>query len=371
MTAANASVLRSKISLEFDVKCLVDLSAVPVFEGVGAYTILLIVQRRVVVPGLDRPSAQIAQVTEAVGAALQACLDGREVKNRYFNVFPAAQSIFASKAWVLVSPEQIRIDERLSSLPKLSTFMTVAQGFLSGADKVFIRPRAAVPSGEEQIYIDYLPDRQIGRYTIPKRAAEVVFFPFEGNMPLAEGDLELRYPKTWAYLLSHREALEARKSVTRSGVPWWKPVRSRSPSTLLRPKIVCPHLMLTPRFAIDPLGKMAVSHSPFIIAKDEGEEQALIRFFCAVLNSTVCNWYLRTYAPKYGRGYNRLEVTLLNGVPMPDLAQVDSRTLTSIIEMVDQISKKPDDKLDDELDDMICGLYGFTPTERQILFGLK
>jgi anti-anti-sigma regulatory factor len=371
MSAANASTLREKISSDFDVRCLIDLSAVPVFESVGAYTILLVLQRRIVVPGLDRPPAQIAQVTESVGAALQACLDGLEIKNKFFSVFPAAQSIFRSKAWVLVSPEQIRIDERLSKLPKLSTFMTVAQGFLTGADKVFIRPRGVVPSGEESIYIDYLPDRQIGRYSVPKRTSEVVFFPFEGDRQLVEEEIVDRYPKTWAYLCSHKGALEARKSVTRSGVPWWKPVRSRSPSTLLKPKIVCPHLMLTPRFAINPNGNLAVSHSPFVISKDEGEEQTLIRLFCAVLNSTICNWYIRTYAPKYGRGYNRLEVTLLNAVPVPDLANIDSRTLSSIVEMVDQISKKPDEKLDDALDDLVCGLYGFTATERQYLFGLK
>jgi len=371
MTAANASFLRAKISLEFDVRCLVDLSAVPVFESVGAYTILLVLQRRIVIAGLDRPPAQIAQVTESVGAALQACLDGREVKNNLFSVFPAAQSIFLSKTWVLVSPEQIRIDERLSKLPKLSEFMTVAQGFVTGADSVFIRPRDAIPDAEERIYVDYLPDRQIGRYSVPRRTAEVVLFPYEGDSQLSEEEIKTRYPETWAYLCSHRESLEKRRSVTRSGVPWWKPVRSRSPSTLLKPKIVCPHLMLTPRFAINPNGKLAVSHSPFIISKDEGEEQTLIRFFCAVLNSTICNWYIRTYAPKYGRGYNRLEVTLLNGVPIPDLAAVDSRTLSSITEMVDQVSKRADEKLDDELDNLICSLYGFTPSERQGLFGLK
>jgi hypothetical protein len=131
MTAANASALRTKISLEFDVRCLVDLSAVPVFESVGAYTTLLVLQRRIVVPGLDRPPAQIAQVTESVGAALQACIDGREVKNQLFSVFPAAQAIFRSKAWVLVSPEQIRIDQRLSG-PARRGFSNLVRDYGNG-----------------------------------------------------------------------------------------------------------------------------------------------------------------------------------------------------------------------------------------------
>ncbi len=371
LTAANASILRIKISNEFDVRCLVDLSAVPVFGSIGIYSILLILQRRNASSIGDGLPAQVAQITESVGAALQACLDGRAIKSKCFNVFPAPQAVFRAKTWTPVSPEQMRINERLSHLRKPSDFMTIAQGFVTGADKIFIRPRGMIPDGEERIYIDYLPDRQIGRYSIPKRAAEVVFFPFDGERQLAEHELAERFPGTWAYLLSHRAELAKRKSVSQSGVLWWKPVRSRDPSTLLKPKIVCPHLMLTPRFSVDATGRFAVSHSPFVVSKDEGEEQLLIRYFCAVLNSTVCNWYIRTYAPKYGKGYNRLEVGLLSAVPMPDLASVNSNTFSAIANIVSLISRRPDQKLDDELDEMVCELYGFTPTERRELFGLR
>ena len=370
LSATNASILRKTMSEEFDIRCLIDLSAIPIFESVGTYTILLILQRRIsaLVEGLP---AQIAQVTESVGAALQACLAGKMEKTEYYSVFPAAQSLFRSKNWVIVSPEQIRIDERLSRLPKLSEFMTVAQGFVTGADKVFIRPRDMIPRGEEKVYVDYLPDRQIGRYSVPRRTAEVVFSPFDGERQLTERELAERFPETWAYLISRRAELESRRSVTRNNVLWWKPVRSRDPSNLLRPKIVCPHLMLTPRFAVNPNGRLAVSHSPFIFSKDRGEEQTLIRFFCAVLNSTVCNWYIRTYSPKYGRGYNRLEVSLLSAVPVPDLKKVSAKALSFITDTVEQLSKKLDDRADSSLDDLVCGLYGFTPTERRELFGMK
>lgn len=369
LTASNASQLRKNISREFDIRCLVDLSAIPVFEHVGAYTILLVLQRRVSLE-TPRPLAYIGQVSEAVGAALQACLDSRTIKNEYYSVFPADQATFCAKNWTLVSPEQLRVDERLRSLPKLSDFMMVAQGFVTGADSIFIRARDDIPPSEETIYADYLPDRQIGRYSLPRKTERMVFFPYEGTKQLSEHEISSRYPITWRYLSSNRDALQSRRSVTQSGVPWWKPVRSREPSTILRPKIVCPHLMLTPRFAVNPSGKFTVSHSPFVYCKEEGEEQTLIKFFCAVLNSTVCNWYLRTYSPKYGRGYNRLEVSLLNSVPVPDLSAVNSITLSTIIDSVDQLSKRYDPRVDETLDSVVCGLYGFTPTEQRELLGL-
>jgi hypothetical protein len=78
MTASNAAQIRKTISDGFEIRCIIDLSAVPVFEGVGAYSILLVVQKH---KGRSRDdvAVRVAQVTEGVGAALQACLDGDDV----------------------------------------------------------------------------------------------------------------------------------------------------------------------------------------------------------------------------------------------------------------------------------------------------
>jgi hypothetical protein len=128
--------------------------------------------------------------------------------------------------------------------------------------------------------------------------------------------------------------------------------------------------MLTPRFAVDRTGKFAVSRAPFIIAKDEGDGPVLLRFFCGVLNSSVCNWHLRTYAPKYGRGYNRLEVALLRTVPVPDFFRIGAGELNTVLSLVDKLSSGASRGLDEELDDLIADLYGFTPGERKALFGM-
>jgi len=250
-----------------------------------------------------------------------------------------------------------------------------------------IIPRERVPRGEEHIYVDYLPDREIGRYTLPTRTEKVVFFPYAGDNALQEGDLSNKFPKTWQYLMSNRKTLAARSGVRSHSVPWWRPLWSREPAAILRPKIVCPHLMLTPRFAIDITGNLAVSRSPFLIASDTGEEKTLLRFFCAVLNSSVCNWYLRTYAPKYGRGYNRLEVSTLRSIPVPDLSKIDFATLGTIVEMVDALSaasrprssqrpsyrptRQSEQSLDSQLDAMIADLYGISSNERKTLLGIE
>jgi hypothetical protein len=246
--------------------------------------------------------------------------------------------------------------------------MDVVQGVVTGQDKVFIRNREFVSSGEQKAYIDYLPDRRIGRYSLPKKADELVFFPYRAGDALEEEEIQAEFPKTWAHLLQYKDILQSRKSAADGG-PWWRPTRSR-PQTILKPKIVCPHLMLTPRFAVNISGNFAVSHGPFVISKDAGEDRTLLNFFCAVLNSTACNWYLRASAPKYGRGYSRVEVNSLRDIPVPDINRLDSHRVISIAETVDNLSKRFSEDLDNEIDREICDLYGFSASERVEILGI-
>jgi hypothetical protein len=297
-----------------------------------------------------------------VGPALQAVLDGRTMDADYYNVFDVDQAFFRRDEWILLSAPEISFERKLEKLKPISNFLNVRQGFITGADSVFIRPKDLVPKSDVEIYIDYLPDRNIGKFRLPKRADEVVFYPFDSDGSISEARLRTEYPETWKYLLSHRQELQKRKSVD-SGNPWWRPVRPREPENILSPKIVCPHLMLTPRFAVDLRGTYAVSHSPFLVPKEEQCDPAFLKFFCAVLNSSVCHWFISTHAPKYSRGYNRIEVPLLKSIPVPDPAQVHSGTLKEIVKLVDQVSTRDDGAVVAKLDELITALYGLTDAE--------
>jgi hypothetical protein len=198
-----------------------------------------------------------------------------------------------------------------------------------------------------------------------------VFYPYENGVRLTEEDLRKRYPWTWNYLLQNRDVLEQRRAVARAKNPWWRPVRSRDPKDMLRPKIVCPHLMLTPRFAIDELGKFAVSHTPYLTVLEEHDELTTLRFFCGVLNSSIGQWYLQAHAPKYSRGYNRVEVSLIKTIPVPDPAQVPTRQLRELHDLVERASRRePTPELEARIDQLVADFYGLTPDERRILLGM-
>jgi hypothetical protein len=369
MTARNARLLRKQVAEEFDVRCIVDLTEISVFEGVGTYNILLIAQRRSASGGVIA-SAQIARVRGYVGPALQACLDRRSVTTTYYDVFETGQATFREENWTLLSSADTVIGAKLSELRPIGEYLNVKQGFLSGADSVFILPKKMIPNGEESVFIDYLPDRAIRKFAVPPKADAVVFYPFENGKPLIERDLRKRYPKTWKYLNSHKKHLSERKSVVSGDTPWWRPVRPRDPKNILRPKIVCPHLMLTPRFAVDKRGSYAVSHSPFLISRESAFDISTLKFFCAVLNSSVVQWFIQTHAPKYAHGYNRIEVALLRDIPVPNPAGISSSQFNDIVKYVDRLSgRNPSKEDNDQLDELISNLYGLLPDERRAVMG--
>lgn len=363
LTNGNAKPLRDHIRLEYEVRCLVDLSEIDVFEGVGAYTILLIVERRRGAVHWEG-AAQIARIQDGVGPALQACLDRRTASTPFYQVFEVDQSYFSRDKWVVLSPQDASIEIKLSKLAPISHYMDVNQGFATGSDKVFIRPKKDVPKEERAIWAEYLQDREMERYSVPRNVEKVVFFPFADGRPLDEQELQDKFPKTWAYLLANRETLSSRRVSV-----WWQPTRSRKPDALLRPKVVCPHLVLTPKFGIDRTGRYAVSHGPFVAPKRDQVEEGRLAYFAAILNSSVFQWYMRSFAPKYGRGYTRLEVGFLSAFPVPDPERIAPGEWNRLMELVERATNGADSSVDREISALVESFYQLDDSEVALLWG--
>jgi hypothetical protein len=240
---------------------------------------------------------------------------------------------------------------------------------ITGMDNIFIRSLRAVPKKERDIYIPFLADREMEPYRIAVAQRRYVLYPFRGDDPLDEEDIKRLYPQTWEYLLSHKDKLSARRSVHDANNPWWRPVRPREPRMLLRPKIVTPHLVISPRFALDAEGAYAVSHSPYIVPKAPGDIDELL-YLLGVLNSTPCFWMITQAAHNYSRGYSRLEVATLKRTPVPDSAQLDRTLLREIIRLVNlRLEAEGPDAITIErlLDDRISEAYGLSEKDKRLV----
>lgn len=368
LIADNAIKLRNYISDSCWIRCLTDLSAIPVFGNTGIYVVLFIFQKKLS-SNLHNPMATMIKCREFVGKALQDGLRNNNVENSFYSVFEVEQTFFKGESWAILPLKELKLREKLSLFPKLPEFMEVRQGFVTGADEIFLIDKVQIPKGEERVYIPYLPDRQIDRYSLPKTVSKYVFYPFDGKRKLEEKEIKRDYPGTWKYLQSKRRAIQGKRSF-QNVTDWWRPLRTRQPEHILSPKIVTPHLTIVAKFAIDTQGKFGISHSPFFILRGEDDNKEMLLYFLGLLNSTPCYWYISNNSHKYSRGYTMLEVKTLNQTPVPDPSTISNKDFKKMVELVEKRIKSSALEainLEKEIDILACKLYNLNSDDQKVL----
>ena len=335
LLARNAQGIRKKIRETCSIRMVVDLSQIPVFEGVGTYVVLLVLEKKHGRRGFENP-AVVVRCRDAVGEALQDALDGRLGVRTGYSVYHLAQSAFDGHSWELLSPKQFALRKRLEALPRLDEVVDIHEGMVTGADKIFVRPDSAVAPREQKVFPRLLKDREMRRFSMPKATRDRVFYPFVDGVKLRVDEIERDYPETWRYLKKHEEMLRGRSSVAKGTVEWWAPERPRRPEKMFGPKIVAPHLMLTPKFSIDYAGTFAVSRSPIMVLKASTDSQEMLYLICAFLNSPIVHWQLALSAHKYSRGYLMLEPRTLRAIRIPNLGRLRQRQVAGIANAVER-----------------------------------
>lgn len=365
----NAEKMRKIISKTCWIRCIADLSAIRVFDDSGSYIILLIFQKIQDSKQIP-PPATVIKCQDQVGPALHDALEGKIVETNIYSIYEVGQDTFKGNDWLILPPAESAIKRKFDTLPTLGKFLDIHQGFISGADEIFILSEEHIPAGEEELFVSYLRDREMKPFITPDATDNYFFYPYINNRKLDEKELSEKYPKTWEYLSSKKDILTNRSPVRKGQLPWWQPTRPRVPERMMRPKIVTPHLVLVPRFSLDSTGKYAISHSPLLYPKEKNVEHELLRFFLAVLNSDICYWYISSHSHKYSRGYMLLEVKTLKKTPVPDPSKVSSTLMRRILNTVDNrlfTFGVEAMALEKKLDELIFEAYGLSFQERKAL----
>ena len=351
------------------VRLVADLSAVRVFRS-SVYVVLLIVQKKAA-SEVGIPNVSVIRCQKDVGLALDDFLEGNHRRTFSYSIFDARQESLSRLTWSVPLPEEGGLLDRLESFPKLGSVANVRQGVITGANEVFILDSERVPPGEEAVYRPLLPERMIGRYALPRETGKSVFYPFLGDVPVDDSQMEIEFPATWNWLCGHRERLSSRASSRRSPSSWWRPSWPRSPGNIFVPKIVVPKVVLLPRFGVDVSGKWVVSHSPFVTVRSSAGDDDLLQLLTAVLNSSVVAWYLGINGKKFGGGYSEVTVSLLKRVPIPDLQFVPDRIVRQVVSSARELSssfEEFDHATASALDDLVLrDLYSLSDVDINIL----
>jgi hypothetical protein len=361
--------IRERLAKESSIRVLVDLSEVSVFEGIGSYVILLICQKRTEENLITPEKATYARVRDFPGHALQSVLQQRSERNESYEVFDVPAETFGEEPWIVLPQIQQRVLARLSQHSLLSDLCKCQQGVVTGRDNVFIRRGDEVPTGEEAVWRPFLPDKAISRYRLPENTDKVMFYPFLPAGRLTEADLSRDFPATWQYLNGHYDELSDRAPARRANCEWWQPAWPRNFKDILnRPRLISPHLTISPRFGLDYQAKFLVSRTTMIFSKSEAEEEELLLFIAAILNSSIGFWQLVTTSHKYRSGYAMLEKKNLDTARVPNPALIPRSLVQQIVTMVrKRLQSANDPVLDADIDRLVSAAYGLNVEEREAI----
>ncbi|RYZ88326.1 MAG: hypothetical protein EOP04_09650 [Proteobacteria bacterium] len=368
LMGVSSSKMRKMLSERSWIHCLADLSAIRVFEDASAYVSLIIFQKKA--DGQPEPPATLVKCQEFVGHALSDALIGKESESPYYSVYQTDQSHFKQDRWIVSGKQESALQTRLSYLPKTEEFLTFRQGYVTGADRVFIRDEKLVPRDERSLYVPFLSDREIMRYATPKSVDKLIFYPLMEDGKIGIEEIKRKYPEAFEHLEKHRADLEKRKSIRNYRREWWEPMWARPRENMLRPKLVSPHICAGPRFALDSTGKYAVSRSPIIYPKNVDLEREHLLYFLGVLNSPVAFWYMGLHSANYGKGYLQLDSFTLREVRVPHPMQVDSGQLLELTRLVESRLGSTSTmalKKEKEIDDLVARMYGLSASDRRAL----
>lgn len=363
--------LRQLIADDFWITCLADVSLVRVFPEVGSYVILLAIQKPVA--DVPPPQATVVYCRDAVSQALDVAARGATEETSEYSVYKVPQQFFKRQEWSVLPAADYRMRHRIETHTRLDQLAWIREGFVAGNKDVFIRPKAHIPDCEEGIWVPFLPDREMMPYRTPEDTDLRFFYPYIGGERVSEDLLRERFPQTIEYLEAHKDELMERSRATERN--WWAPTDPRRPESMMRPKIVTPHIVLAPRFALDEHGIYAVTHAPLIYPKtdDQADEVAvhdLLLYLLGVLNSAACFWYITSHAHVYDRGYALLQTTQLKPTPIPDPTTADHSLVAALVRQVrERLSLEGAAALDAEkrIDTTVARLYGIDDLDLQMV----
>ncbi len=372
LVSQSSKNLRNYILDNCFIECIADLSAINVFENVNTYTILLIVRKKEHIENKLQVT-WLMKCRSSVGEALNQLLQENETDQNQFQVYKAINYFEKDKEWFILNKKEFELFNKIKENRKISDFLKLTQGVVTGKDDIFIRSNKDVTQKERKIYKNFLADKKINSYNFDKGESELIFFPFINNQTIDEQTLMSEFPTTWDYLSNNREVLQNRSKVRSSnGFSWWKLHSPGKPEDANSPKIISPYLTISPKFALDLTGEYVTSRSSYFTLKDKESDKDLLFYFLGILNSVPCYWALSLQSQKQSSGYNIFTINLLKTAFVPDPTLRENSTLVNqiILEVKNRYFERDYNKqIDSEkrINKIVCELYKLTNSEKELL----
>lgn len=325
----NATSIRSYLTARTDIDVIVDFGSNEVFQNTSAYVGCIIAHHQ---PLMSAPATAVKVVdVKALPEQFAAALLLEAESADHFDTpdirVYMAQHPRGGGPWTLLSMQEKMEQVRLSDASeRLDNIAGVFQGIRTGANDVFILNIVAEDDHYGAELLNGLGDSAVletGLLEPVVFGAEVrkfeavsyskyLIYPYDGGSALSEGELELRYPQAFKYLVSYRDILSSRASIAASGLHWFELVRRRDEAWLRRPKLLIRDLAPEISFAVDADGDVFIVGGTAVTP----EREELLFPLLAYINSSHVNSLVKRVTPQFRGSFQKFEPQHLQNIPV-------------------------------------------------------
>ena len=256
--------------------------------------------------------------------------------------------------WFLADPDLLSLAHLIQDQhPTLREFSTrISAGIATGRDRIFVLRDGAGQDLEPDLRRPAVRGKDLSAFRIDASGLEIIL-PY---LPTSDSRPELvdlsDFPRTKAYLESHRAELETRHCVRTWQKAWYD---IHDPWTLDitgMTKVLVPDVARTNRFVLDE-GAFCPLHSAYYIIPKDIEP----RYITTVLNSSPVEFLVRLLAPVVKDGFSRYRRQFLITLPIPQTSPRKQSEIIKAAEVGDLL----------KADELCCRLFGLREEDLQAL----
>jgi tRNA1(Val) A37 N6-methylase TrmN6 len=314
----------------------------------------------------DKAEARAADpVTALLHEGVVEIADGRKFLVRHGTLNNASN---AEDVWRLAS---LSGDEWLSTVKRhtwkqFSEIGKIRVGVKTCADKVFIRHDWDNAFGDEkpELLRTLTTHHGAGRFRAisPPKDRKIVY-PHEVVQGVRKPTPLESFPKTRAYLETHRGILESRTYVAEAGRRWYELWVPQDPDAWSMPKLVFRDISAKPTFWID-LDGSVVNGDCYWLAIDQSRADYLW-LAAAVANSTFAEvFYDHRFNNKLYSGRRRFITQYVEQFPLPDPSSALAKEIIVCSKAIYDANHSPETKdMERELDELVWQAFGLSAEE--------
>ena len=277
---------------------------------------------------------------ENAGSAIEA-LDRHGVvatdDGRRFDVVQG--SLDTSGVWRMATAQK---DEWLAlvqgrTVARFGDLGKIRVGVKTTADSIFIRDdwHALAEHMQPELLRPLTTHHLARRYRALERVgAKRILYTHESRAGRRAAIDLTQYPRTRAYLETHREQLERRRYVSDAGRQWYEIWVPQDPAAWSRPKLVFPDISAEPVFWIDETGTI-VNGDCYWLALEPGQNEDLLWLALAVGNSQFAlEFYDHRFNNRLYASRRRFITQYVSEFPLPDPTLPLSREIVALAKQI-------------------------------------